>query len=120
MATAQFEGIDADQHVSLQDAGRGRHLRYRIPASRPMDHFAFTIANLALGNPANSTAIEASRGGLALLCTAGQISFAVTGGSFQVAGGGQPLAPWCIAMVCAGDVLTIRPGRWRCGCPAPC
>jgi biotin-dependent carboxylase-like uncharacterized protein len=116
MTTACFTIIHAGPQVSLQDQGRFGLLRYGVPASGPMDRFAFSIANLALGQPAHNTAIEVSLGGLTLACTEGHASFAVAGGDFQIFVDKAPLSAWCIATVQAGQTLSIRPGRWGSWC----
>lgn len=108
----KFDILQSGPQVTLQDGGRAGLLRYGVPASGPMDRFAFAVANLALGNPANSTAIEISRGGLSVQCKQGIISFAVAGGDFQISIDNQPLSAWCVADLQAGQTLTIRPGRW--------
>lgn len=116
MTAAHLAIRHAGPQVSLQDRGRFGLLRYGVPASGPMDRFAFAIANLALGNGAGTTAVEVSRGGLTLTCTRGSISFAVAGGDFQVSIGSVPLSAWCVAALHEGDTLNIRPGRWGSWC----
>ena len=116
MTTAKLEVIHAGPQVSLQDQGRFGKLRYGVPASGPMDRFAFSIANLALGNPADSTAIEVSLGGLAVRCTDHPVNFAVAGGDFQVFIDKTALSAWCVATLQAGETLSIRPGRWGSWC----
>ncbi len=116
MTLARFAVIHAGPQVTLQDAGRFGLLRYGVPASGPMDRMAFCVANLALGNAPANPAIEVSLGGLTLMCTQGQVSFAVAGGSFQVAVDKQSLGPWSVATIKAGETLTISRGRWGTWC----
>lgn len=116
MNHAAFTIIHAGPQITLQDAGRRNLMRYGAPASGPMDRLAYQIANQSLGNLAGTPAIEVSLGGLTLLCTEGQVDFAVAGGSFQTVLDGQPLSPWCAASLRAGQTLTIRPGRWGSWC----
>lgn len=116
MTTASLKITQAGPQVSLQDAGRFGLLRYGVPASGPMDRYAFAIANLALGNPSHATAIEISLGGLTLGCTEGDVSFAIAGGSFQATLDRGPLSPWCVSTLRAGQTLEIRPGRWGSWC----
>ena len=116
MTTAKLSIVHAGPQVSLQDQGRLGLLRYGVPASGPMDRFAFSIANLALGNPQNSTSVEISRGGLAVQCQNGPVTFAVAGGDFQVFIDKAPLSAWCVATLHAGETLSIRPGRWGSWC----
>ena len=109
---AKLEILQAGPQITLQDAGRFGLLRYGVPSSGPMDRFAFSIANLALGNPAQATSIEVSLGGISLKCTQGRVSFAVTGGDFMIDKNGQQQSPWCLSTLEAGESLSIRPGRW--------
>ncbi len=116
MNTAHLNITHAGPQVSIQDQGRPGLMRYGVPASGPMDRFAYQVVNIALGNPTDRPAIEISLGGLTLHCTEGPISFAVAGGGFQVLLNDQPLGSWCINTVHAGQTLTIRPGRWGSWC----
>lgn len=116
MTTAKLTIIQSGPQISLQDQGRFGLLRFGVPASGPMDRFAFSIANLAIGNPANSTVIEVSQGGLTLHCTQGSITFAVAGGDFQIFIDNAPLSSWCVATLQLGETLSIRPGRWGSWC----
>jgi biotin-dependent carboxylase-like uncharacterized protein len=116
MTTARFTIDHAGPQISLQDQGRFGLLRYGVPASGPMDRFAFSIANLALGKLAQGTAIEVSLGGLTLICTEGCVSFAVAGGDFQIFIDKNPVSAWCIATVQKGQTLCIKPGRWGSWC----
>ncbi|MEI6097568.1 MAG: biotin-dependent carboxyltransferase family protein [Alphaproteobacteria bacterium] len=97
---------------SLQDAGRPGFLRYGVPGSGPMDRAALSVVNAALGNPPGQAAVEVSLGGLGLDCLAGEVSFAVAGGGFQVLLAGRSLAPWTVGTLRAGQSLTLRAGDW--------
>jgi biotin-dependent carboxylase-like uncharacterized protein len=116
MTTAHLTITHAGPQISIQDQGRPGLMRYGVPASGPMDRLAFQVANAALGNRANSPAIEVSLGGLTLHCSEGPISFAVTGGGFQVLLNDQRLGSWCVDTLHAGQTLCIRPGRWGSWC----
>jgi len=98
--------------VSYQDGGRFGMLRFGVPASGPMDRLAHAAAHVALGRPEGSTAIEISMGGLELACESGEVTCCVAGGEFQVVHSGSVTRSWCARTLRAGDVLSIRPGRW--------
>ena len=98
--------------VSYQDGGRPGMLRFGVPASGPMDRLAHAASHAALGNPEGSTAIEVSTGGLELVCEAGEATFCVSGGEFQVVHSGARTRSWCVRTLRAGDTLAIRPGQW--------
>lgn len=97
---------------SVQDAGRRGWLRYGVPASGPMDGRALAVVNAALGNSPGMAGVEVSLGGLALDCVAGEVSFAVAGGAFEVRLGGRLLAPWTMGVLRAGQRLVLRGGAW--------
>ena len=98
--------------VSYQDGGRLGMLRFGVPASGPMDRLAHAAANVALGNPQGSTAIEISTGGLELVCEAGEVTCCIAGGNFQVIHSGARTQSWCARTLRVGDTLAVRPGRW--------
>lgn len=112
MTQARLTVVHAGPQISIQDAGRKGLMRYGVPASGPMDRFAFALANCALGNPAAAPAIEISSGGLTLQCTEGAVTFCIAGGNFQVSIDGVRLSAWGTQTLRMGQTLTIRPGRW--------
>ena len=112
MTEATFRIRACGPLVSYQDGGRPGMLRFGVPASGPMDRLAHAAAHAALGNPEGSTAIEISTGGLELVCDAGDVTFCVSGGDFQVVHAGARARSWCVRTLRAGDTLAIRPGRW--------
>jgi biotin-dependent carboxylase-like uncharacterized protein len=98
--------------VSYQDGGRFGMLRFGVPASGPMDRLAHAAAHVALGYPEGSTAIEVSTGGLEVVCESGAVTCCVAGGEFRVMHAGAVIQSWCVRTLRAGDVLSMRPGRW--------
>lgn len=116
MSDAVIRITFAGPHVSVQDAGRPGFLRFGVPASGPLDRFAFRTANVALGNPADAPAIEISMGGLMLECIEGTVGFAVAGGGFVIDHDGRKRGSWMVASLNAGEKLAIRPGHWGSWC----
>ncbi|PWL17631.1 allophanate hydrolase [Falsochrobactrum shanghaiense] len=116
MSEAVLTVTFAGPHVSVQDGGRPGFLRFGVPASGALDRTAFKAANIALGNSANSPAIEISMGGLMLQCDGGAVTFAVAGGGFVVDHAGQKRGSWMIATLHEGQKLAIRPGHWGSWC----
>ena len=110
MSDATFTVSFAGPLVTLQDAGRPGHMRYGVSASGPMDQLAFDAAHAALGNAPGATGIEVSLGGLALHCTSGSVTLAITGGAFVVEHRGQKQDAWCVVTVEAGERITLRGG----------
>jgi 5-oxoprolinase (ATP-hydrolysing) subunit C len=116
MTDAVLSVLFAGPHVTVQDAGRPGFLRFGVPWSGPMDRRSFVAANVALGNPAGSPAIEVSLGGLSLECLSGTVSFAVAGGGFILDHAGAKRGSWTVATLRAGERLGIRPGPWGSWC----
>jgi 5-oxoprolinase (ATP-hydrolysing) subunit C len=102
-AQAALRVLSAGPGVTLQDAGRHGYLRYGVTAAGPMDPLAHATANLAAGNPASSTAIEISLGGIELTAEAEPLAVALAGGDFAISLDARPQPS-------AAMVLTIEPG----------
>ena len=112
MSRAVLKVVFAGPYVSIQDGGRRGYMRFGVPRSGPMDRLGFATANLALGNDPAAAGIEISAGGLTLECVEGAVGFAVAGGGFLTALGGETAPGWRVAVIEAGQRLVIRPGRW--------
>jgi len=56
-------------YTSIQDAGRRYYLKYGVPVSGAMDHYAATKANLLLNNKPDCAVIECTQSGPELLFT---------------------------------------------------
>jgi biotin-dependent carboxylase-like uncharacterized protein len=114
MATASeaiVRVLSAGPGTTLQDAGRHGYLRYGVTAAGPMDSLAHATANLAVGNPAGSTALEVSLGGIEVTAESGPLNVAVAGGEFTLSLDGRPLPPAVVLNLDEGAVLKIRAGR---------
>lgn len=96
--------------VSFQDAGRPGNMRFGVPASGPMDRLAHAAGNLAIGNPADATAVEVSIGGVTLEVASGAVTVAVTGGDAVVDRNGVRLPSWHAFTITEGDRVSVRPG----------
>ena len=112
MASASFIVRQVGPHVSIQDAGRPRRMRFGVPASGPMDRTSFAVASAALGNPADAAGVEVSMGGIVLECIEGRVTVAIAGGGFQVEIDQDSFGSWTTATVRAGSRLSIKPGPW--------
>jgi len=62
-----LEVMDVSGLVTIQDLGRRAWRRFGVPLSGPMDAFAFQAANLLVGNPLNTAAVEIGTGELELI-----------------------------------------------------
>jgi biotin-dependent carboxylase-like uncharacterized protein len=104
--------LSAGPGVTLQDAGRHGYLRYGVTAAGPMDPLAYATANLAVGNPAGSTAIEISLGGIELTAEAEPLVVALAGGDFAISLDARPLPSAAVVLTLEpGAVLSIRAGQ---------
>ncbi len=108
--TAALRVLAAGPGCTVQDGGRHGFLRYGVTVAGPMDPLAHAIANRALGNPADSAAIEVSLGGLEVTAEGGPVTVAVAGGMFQVMLDGQALPPAVVARLEPGATLKLRAG----------
>src|SRR6266446_2397288 len=60
-----FEVLEGGLQTTVQDyPGRVGYLDLGTYPAGPMDHFAFRIANLLVGNPQGAPALEVTAGGL--------------------------------------------------------
>lgn len=114
MTRAVFRVVFAGPHVSVQDNGRPRLMRYGVPASGPMDRKAFAIANAVLGNDPGAAGLEVSQAGLVLECLSGTVTVAIAGGGFIVERNREKLGAWNIFTVEAGQTIKVRTGQWGC------
>jgi biotin-dependent carboxylase-like uncharacterized protein len=109
-ATAVLHVQRAGPLVTIQDAGRPGLMRFGVPRSGPMDRFGHAAANVVLGRPAESTTVEVSLGGLALLCTSGSVTVAVCGGGFNVRHNGEARSAWTVCPLHPGDTFRVEAG----------
>ncbi|MEX3014630.1 biotin-dependent carboxyltransferase family protein [Gymnodinialimonas hymeniacidonis] len=116
MSIARLKVIAAGPLVSFQDAGRPGLMRYGVPASGPMDRFAFDAAHAMLGNLQGGTSIEVSLGGLVLECIEGAVSVAVAGGSFRIGLNGAVSEGWMVHSLTQGARISINGGAWGSWC----
>ena len=110
MTSARFRVVHAGPLITYQDGGRPGHRRFGVSPSGPMDRLSHMSANLAIGNSAESTAIEISMGGLVLECLSGSITLAIAGGAFQVECGDRKAESGVVMTLEAGETLAIRSG----------
>jgi 5-oxoprolinase (ATP-hydrolysing) subunit C len=103
--------LSAGPGATLQDAGRHDYLRFGVTAAGPMDSLAHATANLAVGNPAGSTALEVSVRGIEVTVESASLHVAVAGGEFALSLDGRPLPPAVVLNLDEGAVLKIRAGR---------
>ncbi|MFB5664332.1 biotin-dependent carboxyltransferase family protein [Alteribacillus sp. HJP-4] len=93
--------------TTMQDAGRTGYLSQGLPPSGAMDHYAFTAANLLVGNHLKEAVLEMTLTGPELIFEE-RAMLALTGGDFQPRLNGKQVDMWTLFQVEAGDELTFR------------
>lgn len=96
--------------TTVQDLGRYGFQRFGIPVSGALDRFAFSVANLLVGNPETAAALEVTFTGPKLeVLSEGLV--AVTGADVPVAVNGRHQHLWESFPVKNGDVISVRTAR---------
>ncbi|NQY88842.1 MAG: biotin-dependent carboxyltransferase [Colwellia sp.] len=90
----------------IQDTGRFGAFNIGLTNGGPVDLLAFQWANRLCNNKLNTTAIEISIGGLALIAQV-DTSLAVTGANMPLTINGQIKALWRSYQIKAGDVIEL-------------
>jgi biotin-dependent carboxylase-like uncharacterized protein len=108
-----FRVILPGSFTTVQDRGRYNFLDRGVPPSGALDFFAFTIANLLVGNPSGAAALEITMMGPSLEVL-GDADVALTGADMTMTIN-QALAPtWQMLRVKKGDVIRIRQAKSGC------
>lgn len=92
--------------TTIQDGGRYRYQRFGVPVSGAMDLFALALANILVGNPQDTEAVEATIIGPTIKFRTANI-FAVTGGNFEAKLNGQPVKNNKAYLAQAGSLLEL-------------
>jgi biotin-dependent carboxylase-like uncharacterized protein len=112
--TAALEVEEPGVFTTIQDLGRSER-RAGVPTGGAMDRFALAAANLLVGNPEHTGALECTLGGLVLVALDGCV-VAITGGDFQPAVNGEAVPVWTSIFLAKGDRLTFEGRRWGARC----
>ena len=97
--------------TSVQDGGRAGWQRYGLSASGPMDPLAFAAANVLLGNPPGTAAIELGPGGGRFRAEGGALRLALTGAVSAASVEGAAMAWHRSFVLREGETLRIAPPR---------
>ena len=113
--TALFHTHVPGPFTTIQDKGRFGWVHMGVPVSGAMDDFAYTCANLLVGNRKDLPALEITLSGpeLEVLDTA---DIAVTGADMALTVNGKPAPRWRTIRVLKGD--RIAAGMAESGCRA--
>lgn len=103
-----FEVLEGGIQTTVQDyPGRVGYLDLGTYPAGPMDHFAFRMANLLVGNAPGAAALEVIVGGLKARFH-DRRALALTGADMQASLNGAPVPLWESVGVAAGDVLEMK------------
>jgi 5-oxoprolinase (ATP-hydrolysing) subunit C len=106
-----LRAIAPGPHVTIQDAGRQGWLRFGVSRSGAMDFPSLAAANVLVGNPPDTAALEFAQLGGTWKVEAESCRIAVTGGTFGISADGRPLAPWRSHTLRRGQRLSLAPTR---------
>ena len=100
--------------ATIQDSGRTGWRKFGVPASGPMDSFAFQAANLLVGNSFDAAAIEIGAGEIELAATQDCV-IAATGAGFSLSVYVWDFPLWDSCFVRAGWKIHVKKssaGMW--------
>jgi urea carboxylase len=102
-----LEVIEGGIQTTVQEyPGRVGYLDLGTYPAGPMDHFAFRIANLLVGNKPGTSALEVTLGGLKVRFGDRRI-VSITGAAMQPTVNGSPVPTWQSFEVRPGDLLAL-------------
>src|SRR5213078_3564856 len=103
-----LEVLEGGIQTTVQDyPGRVGYLDLGTYPAGPMDHFAFRVANLLVGNPQGAAALEVTAGGLKTKFH-DRRAVAVTGADMQATLNGKPIPLWESLGVGPDDLLELK------------
>lgn len=102
-----FRVLSPGSLTTVQDGGRYSFIDRGVPPSGALDGFAYRIANLLAGNPAEAAVLEMTLQGptLEVLCEA---DVALAGADMAATLNDDPLPPWKSYRVKRGDILRFH------------
>ncbi|WP_159565190.1 biotin-dependent carboxyltransferase family protein [Budvicia diplopodorum] len=102
--------VRAGRLNSVQDSGRRGYRHFGVCQSGALDRMALAIANLLVGNPRDSAAIEFILGPCEMTF-ASDYRIALTGANFEATLDNVALLPWWSVQVKAGQTLKLNAPR---------
>ena len=109
--TMSLEILEVNGLATVQDGGRRGWRKFGVPASGPMDAFAFHAANTLVGNPPEYAAIEIGLGDLTLRALRDCV-IAVTGAGYTPSVYIWDFPLWSSYYVRAGWTMRGSPAPW--------
>jgi biotin-dependent carboxylase-like uncharacterized protein len=113
MTREMFSVLSPGAYTTVQDLGRYGYQSMGIPITGALDSYALRVANLLVGNPETSAALEITISGprLEMRDTA---DLALAGADMEVILNGRPREGWRSFRVKRGDVLEIHQVKKGC------
>lgn len=110
--TAHLRVLAPGLMTTVQDLGRPGYQRLGVPPSGPLDHVSMRAANLLVGNPPATAALEIAYAGPTLAVAADSVRLALAGADaaidlLRADGGERRLAPLTSVRLSAGDRVRI-------------
>jgi antagonist of KipI len=102
-----LEVLEAGGVATVQDGGRTGWRSFGVPASGPMDLFAFRAANMLAGNPPDTAALEFGGGDLVLRSTYDCV-IAMAGAGYTLSVAIWDFSPWSSCFVRGGSTISLR------------
>lgn len=102
-------------YTTVQDRGRYGFQSMGIPVSGALDRYSFAAANLLVGNPENTPALELTVTGLCFEALK-EMDIALAGARMAMTVNKRAVAQWRSVRLAAGDTVTI--GQVAAGCRA--
>lgn len=109
-----LEVVEAAGLITIQDGGRSGWRRYGVPASGPMDEFAFAAANALVGNQPGAAEVEVGGGDLSLEASSDCV-MAATGAGYELTVNNWSYPLWGSYFVRAGWTVRLQTagtGMW--------
>lgn len=97
--------------TSLQDRGRLGYQHFGVSPSGAMDLRALAMANILVGNPPETAAIEFMNLGGAFACSGGDLRLALAGAGCTLSIDGTPIAPQSAVLLREGQILQVGHAR---------
>jgi biotin-dependent carboxylase-like uncharacterized protein len=102
---------DCGAGTSIQDGGRFGYRRYGVGAAGAVDRIALAVANMLVGNPPGTGAIEFTVMGGTFLVEGGPVRVALAGAVADLKIDGEVVRPLTSATAEPGQTITVGPSR---------
>jgi len=110
-----FSVLTPGAYTTVQDFGRFGYQQVGIPVCGALDSFAFSMANMLVGNSLNSAALEITVMGPRIEVL-GEADIAITGAEMGMTINEKPVECWRSFGVKSGDIIDIK--QVKSGCRA--